>query len=388
MDQKALLIAPVSLLLSGKGMETVYLILVFVISIWLFVQNKIIASLMINGSLIFIRPDAIIFILLFVLYVLLQYRKYLFFILVYFPFIILTYLFLNHTFTNSWLPQTISAKSITYDYSVYYRILHFFVRPQIETFAPITTKYVPDYIYILIFIASVISMFFLLKVVYRSNVYLFKLLALIFSSAVFPVIIYGISTSVFPWYTWPTRFLFQSSLILFVIYLLGKNKNAITGLLVSSFFFIYVVFSIFQIAISFNTGVRYEYRISVGKYLLYNAHYSDTLLLEPAGQIPYFSKLRTIDTVGLTSNAALNYMNRYPDDYLGEMLSSLKPNWVILSAPIDKVLFGLNLEKSKQNYILDRHFVYDPENFSSDLLLIIAKLGTLDDDLYLYKLVK
>lgn len=379
---------PVSLLLSGKGMETVYLLLIFIISIWLFVQNRVNSSLVISGLLIFIRPDAIIFVFLLVLYVSLQYKRYLFFILTFFPSVILTYLYLNHTFTNSWLPQTITAKSASYDYSVSYRILHFFVRPQIETFAPITTKYVSDHTYIFIIVVSCIFMFLLLKNVFKSDIYLFKLLMLIFSGAVLPILIYGVSTSVFPWYTWPSRFLFQSTFIIFIMYLLEKYRNTFVNLLRLSFFFVYIVLSIFQVAISFNTGVRYEYRISIGKYLYNNAQYSDTLMLEPAGQIPYFAKLRTIDTVGLTSPEALNYMNKYPDDYLGEMFSSLKPNWVILSAPIDKVLTGSNLEKTKKNYILDRHFVYNPENFSSGLLFKIAKLGTLDDDLYLYKLIR
>jgi hypothetical protein len=374
-------IQPISLLLSGKGMETIYLILLTLISISYLQQNEYRKSICIASLAIFIRPDAFVYTVAIGLYIFYKRVKHRLFYVHTNLIVVGSYLILNKILTQDWLPATISAKHTSYSDSILSKVSNFLIRPQIETFAPITTKFIPDTVYKIVFITVIV--FFLAILFLRTNaLVLFKnvyIYILMFIS-IFPIFLYGLMTSVFPWYTWPSRFIFQSSLIYLVIVMLK-------GLKFRALVIIFVLLSSFvQLAISANTGIRYEYRISIGKYIHNNSLESDVLVLEPAGQIPFYSGLKTIDTVGLTNSAAIDYQNEFGESYLQEMLMDLKPRWVLFPASIEKMIPTIDDYPDLNQYVLDQHFQYRPEDFSEGFVLQIARFGTLNDDLFLYRL--
>jgi len=375
-----LAVQPVSLLLAGKGMETIYLIFLLLVSIKFLQQSCYSKSIFFSSLAIFIRPDAFIYTVSLGFYIFFRkknYRKA--FILVHFL-VYSAYLCSNKFFTGDWLPATISAKRISYYDSFVMKLVNLFASPQIETFAPLTTKFVPDWIYKIYFVFAILSVVFLLLNLKGWKLKHSYTMVILSYCSIIPIFVYSLTNSVFPWYTWPSRFIFQSVLIYILIYFITRRQF--------KFFVIScIVFSSFvQLAISVNTGVRYEYRISIGEYIQNNSLATDVLVLEPAGQIPFYSRLKTIDTVGLTNPAAIEYQVKYGSLYLENMLIDLQPEWVVFPSPIIEVIPGLENFPTLSNYVLAKHFRYEPENFSKGLVLEIAKFGTLQDDMFLYKL--
>ena len=375
-----LAIQPISLLLAGKGMETTYLLLIILISIRFLQADQYRKSIFYASLAIFVRPDAFVYTIALGLYVFYKRNRIRFFYIYCNFFTLTVYLVLNRILTQDWLPATISAKRTSYGESLLFKFSHFMIRPQIETFAPLTTKFIPDSVYRIFFVLAILFIVFLFL---KSNSFNltkdFSIFLLLFMS-VFPIFVYGLTTSVFPWYTWPSRFIFQSILIYFVMAYVTRIR------LKFAFILFVIVTSFAQLAISVNTGIRYEYRISIGNYLQDNSTKSDVLILEPAGQIPFYSGLRTIDTVGLTNPSAIEYQNKYGDSYLEHMLIDLKPRWVLFPAPINEILQSVGDFPALGNYALTKHFKYNPNDFSNGLVLTVAKFGTLNDDLYLYML--
>ena len=71
--------------------------------------------------------------------------------------------------------------------------------------------------------------------------------------------------------------------------------------------------SIFQYLILKNIGFQENtYRSHVGQFINEDSKNKDidTLFLEPAGYIPYFAKIKTFDTVGLTSPLIRKYRKK------------------------------------------------------------------------------
>ena len=135
-------------------------------------------------------------------------------------------------------------------------------------------------------------------------------------------------------------------------------------------------FVILQFAISYSKGVQESgYRASVGKYIYTLAKDDDTLYLEPAGYIPYFAKIRTIDSVGLVSNTVLRYQKNYPNRWAIELLMKEKPGFLVSRL---KNLWDSSEDQKwfDENYKTLRIFEYNPEDFTSiPFLQWILKLG-------------
>jgi hypothetical protein len=82
--------------------------------------------------------------------------------------------------------------------------------------------------------------------------------------------------------------------------------------------------------ISFVIGTQeYHYRADVGRYLADVSHGKGTLLLEPAGYIPFFSHLHTQDEVGLVSDNILKYMKAYPASWWIEYVKNERPTYIV-----------------------------------------------------------
>lgn len=85
--------------------------------------------------------------------------------------------------------------------------------------------------------------------------------------------------------------------------------------------------SIFQFLVLKNIGFQENvYRSNVGQYIydISEDKKNDTLFLEPAGYIPYYAKIKTIDTVGLTSPTIRKYRKKTKLKTGGLILYSMK----------------------------------------------------------------
>ena len=159
------------------------------------------------------------------------------------------------------------------------------------------------------------------------------------ASIIFLPLSYIVAGHVWDWYLYPYSFL---SYVLFTIFLINlKNYHKIKNIFVIVIFII----STFQFLVLKNIGFQENsYRSVVGKdiYKLSQNHQKDTLFLEPSGYIPYFAKIKTFDTVGLSSAEILSFRKNKSDN-----------RW------------WLNfIEEKNPTFILDRNNIYD--GFSYD----------------------
>jgi hypothetical protein len=117
---------------------------------------------------------------------------------------------------------------------------------------------------------------------------------------------YVLGGHIWDWYLYPYSNL---SYILLTIIVL---ENKYFDYLKFPIMIIIIIVTIFQFAILTNIGFQENsYRSVVGKniYEMSENKDKDTLFLEPAGYIPFYAKIKTYDTVGLSSPEILKYRN-------------------------------------------------------------------------------
>lgn len=122
---------------------------------------------------------------------------------------------------------------------------------------------------------------------------------------------FAIGANTFPWYFWPSGWV-ASGLVAAAI-LLGlealRPRARVFGvcLLAASL----LTLDGARFVLSVNWGAQaFRYLGGIGTYIGSVAKPGDTLLLEPAGAIPFFSGLLTYDEVGLASRRILPYLRR------------------------------------------------------------------------------
>jgi hypothetical protein len=149
-----------------------------------------------------------------------------------------------------------------------------------------------------------------------------------------------------------------------------------------------------QWAYSYNWGTKERlYRGGIGEYLAEISRPRETLFLEPAGYIPYFSGLYTYDEVGLASPQVAQYRAADPQGWWTTFVKKVKPVWLIQRGHIASYTTYQGYKFSTEerewfdaNYSLVRSFTYKPEEYtSSPLLMKLLEMGAADD-YYIYKL--
>ena len=141
----------------------------------------------------------------------------------------------------------------------------------------------------------------------------------------------------------------------------------------------------FQTVHSIATGNgEWNYRRSIGLFLKdYEKDKNQYILLEPAGYIPYFSGLKTIDEVGLVDVEIQKEIKKDKANYWRNTVEHRKPKYLL--APKD-----LFKEKDstfyKNNYILLKEYRVE-NNLKSDnkILEKIYRLKPSGTDYNLYK---
>ncbi len=148
------------------------------------------------------------------------------------------------------------------------------------------------------------------------------------------------------------------------------------------------------LALAYSAGTQeYGYRADVGRWLRRQASPTATLLLEPAGYIPFYAGLKTYDDVGLVSPVVLDYLRIYGRRWWWPFVEDHWPDWIVdrhdfrvtaqndaceLSATEHRVLLA--------RYELVKVFHYDPRDYAPNGLgLRVLRLGS-HADYYVYRL--
>ena len=257
----------------------------------------------------------LIFIFVFFIY---RDRKWLYLLIFSFMGLLLNFA-LNLYFDNSIFPSSAISKWMTLSKTNHYELKNLYEYFSIwflyskSFFIGVTSKYVPNIVYFLI---SIIILFFVFKKFLYINIFKYKLeekkyritLLICALNIFFVPLSYVISGHAFSWYFFPFSFLTYVFLtIIFINSSIYKSKYIKFCLT----FLISLV--VLQFLILKNIGFQENtYRSHVGKFINENSKNKsiDTLFLEPAGYIPFFAKIKTFDTVGLTSPLIREYRKK------------------------------------------------------------------------------
>ena len=107
----------------------------------------------------------------------------------------------------------------------------------------------------------------------------------------------------FPWYYWISALTSYNIIIWYLDLYIFRNKILLYFL---GLFFINII--VIKYIASVNVGTQESiYRAGIGKYINKIADKDDTLILEPAGWIPYYAKIRVLDEIGLTSKKVTEF---------------------------------------------------------------------------------
>lgn len=170
--------------------------------------------------------------------------------------------------------------------------------------------------------------------------------------------------SLFDWYYWvPQILLFVPILIL----VLEQKKKKYLWLSLLVLFYI-VPMTAYQTVHSIATGNgEWNYRRSIGTFL--NTHEKDKnqwIFLEPAGYVPYFSKLKTIDEVGLVDKGVQKEIAADSKNYRLNTVKNRKPKYILAY----KDLFaGADAEYYQTHYRLLKEFRINDYLYNSNKLL-------------------
>ena len=386
-------ITPTALLISYSGMETSLLVFFLGLSCYCLYSGYPTALAVLLALFPFIRPDAIAFACIICLAEYLKDRHipYLHIASVFTGIFIL--LAFNYIYFGSLLNQTIIAKQVSYHppHSFLDTLDSYWMLFRGMMFAPANTHLFHKIGLVFTVAISFIVVIGLLKLPQlRKSLPLWTLIAF----ALLVPLGYAFGGIVFPWYIWPSNLAIYSVAIILLIHLMNSIPNKIRLLFIYSLVFVVVSLSFVQLLISFSTGTQeYYHRAQVGRYIKEHSLSTDTLFLEPAGYIPFYSCRNTYDERGLGSPTVTNYMIRHPDNWWIRFLKDYRPTFLVQRQSIPELqkAYGYRMEPEdtlwfQDNYALIQEFHYVPGKIFTQSILKYILSQHSHASYYLYKI--
>lgn len=157
--------------------------------------------------------------------------------------------------------------------------------------------------------------------------------------------------SLFDWYYWIPQILLFVPILIFILEQ-HRRKNLWLSLLV--IFYILPMLA-FQTIHSIATGNgEWNYRRSIGLFLHnYEKDKSQWIFLEPAGYVPYFSGLKTIDEVGLVDKKIHEEIKNDKNNYRFNTIKNRQPKYILSYKNLDQ---DKNANYYKTHYKLLKEF--------------------------------
>ena len=383
-------ILPISLLISYSGMETSLLIFLVGLVVYLLHTGRTAwLAWVALGLLSWVRPDAVAYALLIVFWQLVRHKRI--------PWRGLASIVLgfgslvgfNLLYFGTPFQQSINAKMLMRHSFSIDRLLEniklVFTGQYGGIFAPIHTKYVQalGVVFLLVILAAVAYFVFQNK---GGRDSLITSLSLASITLAIPLA-YAFGGVLYQWYFWPSTLLGYAFLLALLVEKMaagGRLANITRGLTIVAL----VAGMAAQWAFSYAWGMKeYAYRGGIGVWLNQNSKPDERILLEPAGYIPYYSRLYTYDEVGLVSPQVVTYRQAYRSRWWMEFVSDFKPNWIIQRGHIEEfeTYQGIALSDDEQDWFTENYrevasFEFNPEDYTSNPLLArLLSLGEVDD---------
>lgn len=229
---------------------------------------------------------------------------------------------------------------------------------------------------IIVFIFELLCFIYLIRQREKRNYFLW----MIFIFGWTKQIIFLSQKSLFDWYYWVPQLLLFVPILIFVLEQKEK-RNLWLSLLV---IFYIVPMLAFQTIHAIATGNgEWNYRRTIGVFLnKYEKDKKQWILLEPAGYIPYFSGLKTIDEVGLVDKQIQEEIKKDKPNYWINTVKNREPKYLL---SYQNLYEGKNAEYYKTHYKLLKEFrVKDHLKSDNKLLEKIYNLKPSGTDYNLY----
>ncbi|SDE24400.1 hypothetical protein [Riemerella columbipharyngis] len=210
-------------------------------------------------------------------------------------------------------------------------------------------------------------------------------LIIIFAFAWIKQSIFLYELSYFDWYYWVPQLLLFASVIVFILE--QEKRKYLWGALFLLFYVLPML--LFQMVHSIATGNgEWNYRREIGLFLgKYEKDKNQWIFLEPAGFVPYYSGLRTIDEVGLVDKGVQQEMIKDKKDYWFNTVKDRKPKYILVYR--DLYQDPKHAEYYQEHYKLIKEFrVKDHLSSPYKIIETIYKLKPSGSDYNLYQKVK
>jgi hypothetical protein len=187
-------------------------------------------------------------------------------------------------------------------------------------------------------------------------------------------------------YLYPANWIAATVAIVVLIRLLMTGTFRIAGAALLAIIWIALIFLQWTNALATSARV-YHYRGDIGRYLAAISHGRGTLFLEPAGIIPYLSGLSADDETAVVSPRIVGFMERNPDSWWFDYVSTAKPDYIVQRASFDEYRtaedYTLTPDQQswfQQHYKLLRRAHYAPATYHpSPFLQKILALAPIED---------
>ena len=261
---------------------------------------------------------------------------------------VITVVSFNAIYFNEFVNNTIVAKKLRYDQEFSSRLNWIYFNKNWGNFwgmLKLPGDFNPFTVLILLF--ELVCFVFLVRQKKQRNYFLW----IIFLFGWAKQAIFISQKSYFDWYYWVPQILLFVPVLIFV---LEQKKR--TALWISLLFIVYIVpMLVFQTVHSIATGNgEWNYRRSIGLFLNdYEKDKNQWILLEPAGFIPYYSHLKTIDEVGLVDKEIQKEIIKDKPNYWLNTVKNRQPKYLL---SYENLFEGKNGVYYQQHYKLIKEF--------------------------------
>lgn len=300
----------------------------------------------------------------------------------------------NYFYFGELINHTITAKQIAYKNLAQNNSLQFFLY-QLAYYGGLFKKY--SLLSFLIFLAFLAFLVFaLFKIIKNKTVTTPEskiILSSIFAFAILKMIIFVYFKAYFDWYYWlPRTFMFVVVLYFLLNFLPLKNKILIPVLCL----IISATYALQWIQ-SYTIGyMESRQRMQIAADIKQdNVGLNQSILLEPAGIIPYFTNLYTYDEVGLVNERINDEMLKNEKYWWINSVKRFHPDYILTFAqkPSEKSKYyridAADLKEFNAHYHLVKSYSISQIHENAPALLRwIYKIRPIGKDYYLYKIVK
>jgi len=204
---------------------------------------------------------------------------------------------------------------------------------------------------------------------------------------------YAVGGVLAPWYFWPSAVAGWLLVVVAGVASIRPLRGVRQHLACAAAAIVLVSLMVGQWLYAASWGTQeHFYRGGIGDEIRTLASPGDTLLLEPAGYVPFHAQLWTWDEIGITSPVVTEYRSNYGPAWWIRFIHDRTPTFLLERDHIlaNRTLDGYDLSTDEQawfatHYALVRVFTYEPDRLrSARLMLFAARLGSARD-YYLYR---